>query len=106
MASDFQCLESGRSTLTPFREERIHAGDEGGELGMFVDCGLDRRLLNCEVEVTGAVGFEQDFAELGAYSPVRLQGVNIHCRDAAAEVTFNVLNILRRLAVNVAREVQ
>ena len=32
----------------------IHAGDEGGELRVLVDGGLDGRLLHGEIEVAGA----------------------------------------------------
>ena len=67
----------------PVGEVGVHAGDEGGELGMLVDGGLDGRLVHGEIEVAGAVGLEQGLPELRADVPVALQGIDIGGGDAA-----------------------
>ena len=84
----------------------VHAGDEGGELGMLVDGGLDGRLLHGEVDVAGAAGLEQSLPELRADGPVPLQSINIGDGDAALQVALDVLQVLGRLAVDVARQVE
>ena len=84
----------------------VHAGDEGGELGMLVDGGLDRRLVHGEVEIAGTVGLEQRFAQLRADRPVRLERIDIGGGNAALQMPVDVLDILGRLAVDVARQVE
>ncbi len=58
-------LERRGALLPPGGEVGVHAGDEGGELGVLVDGGLDRRLLHGEIEVAGAVVLEQGCRSCG-----------------------------------------
>ncbi len=51
----FSALSVVGALLPPGGEVGVHAGDEGGELGVLVDRGLDGRLLHGEIEVAGAV---------------------------------------------------
>ena len=55
----------------------VHAGDEGRELGVLVDGGLDRRLLHGEIDVAGAAFPEQGVPEPWADVPVALQGIDV-----------------------------
>ena len=84
----------------------IHAGDEGGELGVLVDGGLDGRLVHGEIEVAGAVVLEQGLPELRADVPVALERIDIGGGDAALQVALDVLEVLGLLAVDVARQVE
>ena len=84
----------------------VHAGDEGGELRVLVDGGLDGRLLHGEIEVAGAVLLEQGVPELRADGPVALERIDIGDGDAALQVARDVLQVLGRLAVDVARQVE
>ena len=48
-------FERGRGQLAPLGKEFVHALDEMGKLGMFVDGGLDGLLIHGKIEVTGAL---------------------------------------------------
>ena len=61
---------------------RIHAGDEGSELRVPVNGGLNRRLLGREIDVAGAVVLEERQPKLWAYLPVALQSIHIGGWDA------------------------
>ena len=54
-----QRLQRLGGPLPPAVEMLVHAGDESGKLRVFVDTGLDGSLLDGQVEIAGAVGFEQ-----------------------------------------------
>ena len=103
----FQSLERWRRcVLPPFGKVGVHAGDEGDELRVLVDGGLDGRLLHGEIEVAGAVVLEQRLPELRADVPVALERIDIGGGDAALQVALDVLDVLGLLAVDVAREVE
>ena len=55
MAAGFNCSQRLGALLPPGGEVGVHAGDEGGELRVLVDGGLDGCLVHGEVEVAGAV---------------------------------------------------
>ena len=102
----FKCLERLGALLPPGGEVGVHAGDEGGELRVPVDGGLDGRLFHGEIDVAGTVRLEQRLPELRADVPVVLEGVDIGVGNAAAQVAFDVLKVLGLLAVDVARQVE
>src|SRR5690606_34982982 len=99
-------LERGGAARAPAIEVAGHAGDEGGELRVLVDGRLDGRLVHGEGNVARAIGREQRLAQLRADLPVRLQRIDIGQRDATVEVAVDVLPVFRRLAVDVARQVE
>jgi hypothetical protein len=71
-----------------------------------MDSGFDVSVVDREIEIVGPVQLEQDLTELWAYTPVRLEGIDIGSRNTALKVALDVLNILGRLAVDIAREVE
>jgi hypothetical protein len=76
------------------------------KLRMLIDSWLDSCLFDRQIDIAGAIGLEEGLAQLGADSPIVLEGVDIGDRDAAFEVAFNVLKVLRRLAVDIAWQVE
>ena len=106
MAADVQRFEPWDALLPPGGEVSVHADDEGGELGMLVDGGLDRRFLHREAEIARAELLEQGVPELRADVPVAVERIDVGLRDAAPQVALDVLQILGRLAVDVARQVE
>ena len=91
VATGRERFERGGAGGAPGGEVRVHAGDEGSELRVVVDGGLDGRLLNREIDVPGAVGPEETLPKLRAHLPVPLQRIHIGNRDAALEVPLDVL---------------
>ena len=106
MAARPERLERGCALVPPDREMCVHAGDENGELRMLIDGGLNRRFLDRQIDIARSVGLEEHEPELWAHLPIRLQRIHIGNGNAALEVAFNVLQVLRRLAVDVTWQVQ
>src|SRR5439155_19772756 len=94
------------SPVPPDGEGGVHAGNEGSELGVLIDGGLDSRLLHSEVEVAGATFLKQCVTELRTDGPVALECIDIGLRDPALQVTRDVLEVLGYLAVDVARQIE
>ena len=84
----------------------VHGGDEGSELRVFVNGAFDVRLVHGEVEIAGAGFLEQSLPELWADGPVALEAIDIGGGDAAFQVAFDVLEVFRLLAIDVAGEVE
>src|SRR2546425_6427300 len=103
MAARAQGLERRGTRLPPSTEMGTHACYEPRELGVPVNRGLDGRLFHGEIDIAWAEFFEQRVAEPGAHFPVGLERIDIGDRDAAMQVPGDVLEILARLAVDVAR---
>ncbi len=80
----FSAFSVLRVFVAPGGEMRVHAGDEGGELRVLVDRGLDRRLFHGEIEIAGAVGLNKRASQLRADGPVALQRIDIAVGNAAA----------------------
>ena len=55
MAAHPQLAQRCGALLAPYGEVGVHRGNEGGELGMLVDRGLDRGLLHGEGEIAGTL---------------------------------------------------
>ena len=101
-----QAPQCGGTLFAPVGKKRIHALDEGNELRMLVNGGLDGRLGHGQIKIAGEVGFEQRLPELRANGPVTCQRIHIRRGDSAAQVALDVLNVLALLAVYVARDVE
>jgi hypothetical protein len=84
----------------------VHPGNEGRELGMLVDGGLDGRFLHRKVEVAWAVVLKQSLPEIWADGPIAAERVHIPRRDAALQMSLNVLKVLGLLAVDIAQKVE
>src|SRR3989442_1279036 len=106
MKASLQRLKRLCAPLPPCREVRVHASDKGGELGVLINGGLDGRLLHREVEIAGPVSLEQYIAEVGADGPIRRESIYIALRDSALQVAFDVLEVFRLLAIDVAGQVE
>ena len=105
-AVDLELAQAEGSHLPPLHEMGLQAGDEGAELGVTVDGGLELGGLDEEVVVAGAVRLEQGGAEGGADLPILLEGIEVPCRDAAVEVAADVLDVLGLLGIDVAGQVE
>ena len=106
MAARLHLAQRRGHLLLPGGKVRVHAGDEGGELGVLVDRGLDRGLVHGESQVAGAAMVEQSLTELRADRPIGLEHIHITRGDTAAQVALNILKILGLLAINVARDIE
>ena len=85
---------------------RLQASDECGELRMVVDgrfdlCGLDEHIV-----IAGAVGFEQSRSQLRADRPIITERIDVPRRDAAVQMTADVLDILGFLGIDIARQIE
>src|SRR5665213_86767 len=106
MTTSFQALQPGRAFLPPLVEVGGHAGDEGSELGMLKDGGLDGYLLYGKIEVAGAARLEEGLPKPRADGPKARQSINVGSRYTALQVASNVLHVFGRLAIDVARQVE
>ena len=106
VAASLERLELGGARLAPCIEVGVHAGDEGGKLRVLINARFYRFFHDLQVDKAGAVGREERLAKPWADGPIRLQRIRIGDRDAALEMALNVLQIFRRLAVDVARQVE
>src|SRR5215203_1941519 len=103
MAADSQAFKRRGALLPPDGEMGVHAGDEGGELGVAVDGGLDGGLVHRKAKVTPALFPEQGMPELRTDIPVALERIDVSLGDAAPQVPRDVLQVFGGLAVNIAR---
>ena len=94
------------STFLPSNEVGVHVFDKAGEFGVIIDAGLDGGLITGQIQIAGAVFFEQGFFKTRADIPVTIKGIDIRSGNTALEMAGNVLKVFRRLAVNVSREVE
>ena len=106
VATSFEVPQPRGALLPPLGKHGVHACDEGDELRVLVDGGLDGGLVHGEVEVTGAIRLEQDLPELRADGPGALEGIDIVGGNTALQVPLDILEVFRRLAVDVARKVE
>ena len=106
MTTDLQLPQRLGALLPPSGEMLVHAGDEGGKLRVFVDRGLDRRLVHGEIEIAGAVVLEQARCAASGKRPNSVAARQHRQRDAAVQMAVDVLNVLGLLAVDVAREIE
>ncbi len=90
-----ECLELLCLRIAPCREVGIHPLDEGRELRMAIDAGLDGRLVDGQVQVALPVGLEQRTAQLRANVPVGLQRVHVGHWNPALQMPFDVLPVFR-----------
>src|SRR5262245_51279121 len=106
MKTTLQALQPGGGSLAPIGEQSVHALYKGDELRMPEDGRFDGLLIHGQIEVAGAVLFEERPPQIGANVPVGPQRIDVRRRDAAAQMALDVLKVFRLLAVNVARDVQ
>ena len=105
-AVDLELTEADGRGGAPSGKVFFKPGDEGGELRVAVNRGLELGGGHEEVVVAGAVGLEQGGAEVGADFPVIGEGVDIARGDTAVEVAADILNVLGFLGVDVAGEIE
>ena len=105
-AVDLELAQAEGSHLPPLHEMGLQSGDEGAELGVTVDGGLELGGLDEEVVVAGAVRLEQGGAEGGADLPILVEGIEVPRGDAAVEVAADVLDVLGLLGIDVAWQVE
>ena len=106
MAARLQCLERYGVRVSPLGKVGVHCRDEGDELAVVVDRGLDCRFLDGEVEIARAVFLEQAVPQLRKHGPVSFQRINIGGGDASLQMARDVLSVLGCLTVDVAWQVE
>ena len=114
MTVNLQPLEALAAPLSPVVEQGIHVLYERDELGMLVDGRLDGLLGYGQIKeadphprtLSLRARGEECLPQLRADFPVRLQGIQIGDGNPTLHMSFDVLNILGLLTVDVAGDIE
>ena len=107
MVAQRDAFEARRVGSLPFLKESRDSGIKSSELRMTEDGSVDVGRRYLQTAVAGATRrFEQERAHGRKHLPVTVERINVAVRDAAPQMSVDVLQVFRLGAIDVTREVE